>query len=81
MQNRLFLIIAIQKYKKINLFIIIVIIIANVDKFLSEGGFFKAHLYFPVDYPLKPPKMKFISEIWHSNSKSKLDNKLSFSVY
>ncbi len=35
----------------------------------SEGGFFKAHLYFPIDYPLKPPKMKLISEIWHPNSK------------
>lgn len=34
---------------------------------LYEGGFFKAHLYFPVEYPLRPPKMKFISEIWHPN--------------
>lgn len=34
----------------------------------SEGGFFKAHLTFPQDYPLKPPKMKFITEIWHPNS-------------
>lgn len=34
----------------------------------SEGGFFKAHLTFPKDYPLKPPKMKFITEIWHPNS-------------
>lgn len=34
---------------------------------LYEGGFFKAHLYFPTDYPLRPPKMKFISDIWHTN--------------
>jgi ubiquitin-conjugating enzyme E2 G1 len=40
-----------------------------LDSFYSEGGFFKAHLTFPIEYPLKPPKMKFISEIWHSNSK------------
>ena len=32
-----------------------------------EGGFFKAKLLFPTDYPLNPPKMKFISEIWHPN--------------
>eukprot|EP01089_Gocevia_fonbrunei_P012139 TRINITY_DN2786_c0_g1_i1.p1 TRINITY_DN2786_c0_g1~~TRINITY_DN2786_c0_g1_i1.p1 ORF type:complete len:176 (+),score=30.72 TRINITY_DN2786_c0_g1_i1:59-529(+) len=32
-----------------------------------EGGIFKAILKFPHDYPLNPPKMKFISEIWHPN--------------
>uniref|UniRef100_A0A1I8EJD7 E2 ubiquitin-conjugating enzyme n=1 Tax=Wuchereria bancrofti TaxID=6293 RepID=A0A1I8EJD7_WUCBA len=32
-----------------------------------EGGFFKALLEFPKEYPLLPPKMKFISEIWHPN--------------
>lgn len=35
----------------------------------SEGGFFKANLTFPRDYPLRPPKMKFITEIWHPNGK------------
>lgn len=35
----------------------------------SEGGFFKAHLNFPKEYPLRPPKMKFVTEIWHPNSK------------
>ncbi|VBB25550.1 unnamed protein product [Acanthocheilonema viteae] len=34
---------------------------------LYEGGFFKALLEFPKEYPLLPPKMKFISEIWHPN--------------
>lgn len=34
----------------------------------SEGGFFKAHLEFPKEYPLRPPRMKFITEIWHPNS-------------
>lgn len=42
----------------------------------SEGGFFKAHLHFPKEYPLRPPKMKFITEIWHPNSKSLNLNKL-----
>jgi len=32
-----------------------------------EGGFFKAHLIFPKEYPLRPPKMKFITDIWHPN--------------
>ncbi|KAA8586433.1 hypothetical protein FQN60_000269 [Etheostoma spectabile] len=31
------------------------------------GGVFKAHLTFPKDYPLRPPKMKFITDIWHPN--------------
>lgn len=33
----------------------------------SEGGFFKAHLHFPKEYPLRPPRMKFVTEIWHPN--------------
>ncbi|XP_071946482.1 ubiquitin-conjugating enzyme E2 G1-like [Antedon mediterranea] len=32
-----------------------------------EGGIFKAYLDFPCEYPNKPPKMKFISDIWHPN--------------
>jgi ubiquitin-conjugating enzyme E2 G1 len=35
---------------------------------LYEGGFFNCKLTFPKDYPLRPPKMKFITEIWHPNS-------------
>lgn len=34
----------------------------------SEGGYFKAHLLFPKEYPQKPPKMKFTTEVWHPNS-------------
>ncbi|XP_072311378.1 ubiquitin-conjugating enzyme E2G 1b [Eucyclogobius newberryi] len=34
---------------------------------LYEGGVFKAALTFPKNYPLKPPKMKFVTEIWHPN--------------
>lgn len=43
-----------------------VLIIGPPDT-LYEGGVFKAHLTFPKDYPLRPPKMKFITEIWHPN--------------
>uniref|UniRef100_A0A0M3ISX8 UBC core domain-containing protein n=1 Tax=Ascaris lumbricoides TaxID=6252 RepID=A0A0M3ISX8_ASCLU len=37
-----------------------------------EGGFFKANLDFPKDYPQRPPKMRFTSEIWHPNMISML---------
>lgn len=43
-----------------------VMIMGPPDTFY-EGGFFKAHLIFPKEYPQKPPKMKFISEMWHPN--------------
>ena len=33
----------------------------------SEGGVFKATLSFPPEYPLQPPKMKFITPMWHPN--------------
>lgn len=36
----------------------------------SEGGFFKAKLSFPPDYPFAPPTMRFVSEMWHPNSMS-----------
>lgn len=34
-----------------------------------EGGVFAARLNFPSDYPLSPPKMQFLTEIFHPNSK------------
>ena len=34
---------------------------------LYEGGFFKALLEFPNEYPQRPPKMKFLSDILHPN--------------
>ncbi|XP_003386065.1 PREDICTED: ubiquitin-conjugating enzyme E2 G1-like [Amphimedon queenslandica] len=43
-----------------------VMIMGPPDTFY-EGGFFKAHLLFPKEYPQKPPKMKFVSELWHPN--------------
>ena len=32
-----------------------------------EGGVFVTELIFPTDYPLSPPKMKFLSEMFHPN--------------
>ena len=34
---------------------------------LYEGGFFKALLTFPQDFPQNPPEMKFVTEMWHPN--------------
>jgi hypothetical protein len=40
-----------------------------IDKYpFSDGGFFKARLSFPPEFPLLPPKMRFITEMWHPNS-------------
>jgi ubiquitin-conjugating enzyme E2 G2 len=39
-----------------------------------EGGVFPAELRFPKDYPLAPPTMKFLGEIWHPNGTSVLCN-------
>lgn len=32
-----------------------------------EGGVFPAELKFPRDYPLAPPKMRFLTDMWHPN--------------
>ena len=34
---------------------------------LYEGGFFKAILTFPEDFPQNPPEMRFITEMFHPN--------------
>lgn len=43
-----------------------VLIIGPQDT-LYEGGFFKATLTFPKDYPQRPPKMVFQTEMYHPN--------------
>jgi ubiquitin-protein ligase len=35
---------------------------------MSLGGFFRARLSFPTEYPLMPPKMRFETPIFHPNS-------------
>ena len=32
-----------------------------------EGGYFKATMEFPSDFPESPPKMKFVTPMWHPN--------------
>jgi ubiquitin-conjugating enzyme E2 G1 len=44
------------------------ILIIGPPDTLYEGGFFKATLTFPKDYPLNPPKMHFTTPgFWHPN--------------
>ncbi|XP_040206114.1 ubiquitin-conjugating enzyme E2 R1-like, partial [Rana temporaria] len=32
-----------------------------------EGGYFKAQLKFPIDYPYSPPTFRFLTKMWHPN--------------
>lgn len=34
---------------------------------LYEGGFLRAELVFPPEYPLLPPTLKFLTQMWHPN--------------
>ncbi|XP_074599564.1 ubiquitin-conjugating enzyme E2 R2 isoform X2 [Brevipalpus obovatus] len=34
---------------------------------LYEGGYFKACMKFPSDYPYSPPSLKFLTKVWHPN--------------
>jgi ubiquitin-conjugating enzyme E2 R len=34
---------------------------------LYQGGYFKALLNFPPNYPYLPPTMRFVSKVWHPN--------------
>lgn len=43
------------------------ILIMGPDTTLYEGGFFKARLVFPPDFPNMPPTMTFTSSMWHPN--------------
>ncbi|KAK7207685.1 ubiquitin conjugating enzyme Ubc15 [Myxozyma melibiosi] len=43
------------------------VMLIGPDDTLYEGGFFKARLTFPEDYPLMPPKMRFETPMWHPN--------------
>uniref|UniRef100_A0A8C4QIW3 Ubiquitin conjugating enzyme E2 R2 n=1 Tax=Eptatretus burgeri TaxID=7764 RepID=A0A8C4QIW3_EPTBU len=34
---------------------------------LYEGGYFKAQMKFPKDYPYSPPTFRFLTKMWHPN--------------
>ena len=37
---------------------------------LYEGGFYELEVLFPNDYPSSPPKVKFLTKIYHCNIRS-----------
>ena len=43
------------------------VVLFGPQDIIYEGGYFKALLEFPKDYPNSPPKMKFISQMFHPN--------------
>ena len=42
-------------------------VIFGPDDTIWEGGMFQLHLEFSEDYPNKPPKVKFTTELFHPN--------------
>ena len=42
-------------------------IIFGPEDSIWEGGIFKLHLEFSEDYPNKPPKVKFLTNMFHPN--------------
>jgi len=44
-----------------------VVVIFGPPKTLYEGGYFKAEMTFPTDYPYSPPQFRFMTEMWHPN--------------
>lgn len=35
--------------------------------FIKSGGIFKLELFLPSDYPMAPPKIRFLTQIYHPN--------------
>mmetsp|Transcript_40019 Transcript_40019/g.54257 ORF Transcript_40019/g.54257 Transcript_40019/m.54257 type:complete len:107 (-) Transcript_40019:288-608(-) len=54
------------------------VVISGPPDTLYEGGYFRAQLKFPNDYPNNPPEMKFKSKMWHPNIYS--DGKVCISI-
>lgn len=42
-------------------------ILANYSRFTATGGNFKLELFLPDDYPMVPPKIRFLTKIFHPN--------------
>ena len=54
------------------------VIFEGPEDSLYEGGYFKAVLEFPDDFPNNPPNMTFKSKMWHPNIYS--DGKVCISI-
>jgi len=50
-------------------------IIAGPEGSPYEGGVFPAELKFPKDYPLMPPSMRFLCDLWHPNGMQSHDHR------
>lgn len=47
-----------------------VMLMISDDCAFYGGGFFRATLAFPPEYPLMPPKMRFVTPVFHPNGGS-----------
>ena len=54
------------------------IVFEGPEDSLYEGGYFKAQLQFPEDYPNNPPSMTFKTKMWHPNIHT--DGKVCISI-
>jgi ubiquitin-conjugating enzyme E2 G1 len=54
------------------------IVFEGPEDSLYEGGYFKAQLKFPEDYPNNPPLMTFKTKMWHPNIHT--DGKVCISI-
>ncbi|GAA6056969.1 hypothetical protein JCM3770_001991 [Rhodotorula araucariae] len=43
------------------------VVISGPDSSPFEGGKFKLELFLPEDYPMAPPKVRFLTKIYHPN--------------
>lgn len=43
------------------------VVLFGPPRTLYEGGYFKAGMKFPPDYPYSPPSVKFLTKVWHPN--------------
>eukprot|EP00743_Colponemidia_sp_Colp-15_P001558 GILK01001702.1.p1 GENE.GILK01001702.1~~GILK01001702.1.p1 ORF type:complete len:177 (+),score=24.21 GILK01001702.1:73-531(+) len=43
------------------------VIIAGPTQSAYEGGIYKLELFLPEDYPMAPPKVRFLTKIYHPN--------------
>ena len=43
------------------------VVIAGPQESPYEGGIFKLELFLPADYPMAPPKVRFLTKMYHPN--------------